>query len=216
MAPEQAIVGRELIQDLFWGSAQPLQTLKEPLKSRRIVAELRRFNDLTFFGGQSTHQTRLHTNINAHHICQGTWYGLLRGSFRYHLARCSHASLFPTGSTGNPSDRDERELNVDRQSPRFATRYCNKPHRCLRSRRKGSRLLKAVTADSCRPHVTYKGSPVASISIADPSLFRLGSPTYQLVYELLISSVSRITGFDNNEGSNGSVSFNFFCLTNVQ
>ncbi len=30
----------------------------------------------------------------------------------------------------------------------------------------------------------YEGSPVASISIADPFLFRLGSPTYQLVYEL--------------------------------
>src|SRR6266487_670892 len=86
---------------------------KEPIKAPRIIAELARFDDLTLLHRQTTHQTRLHTNIDAHHIGQRRRGRLGRRGSRHHLALHSHA---PACRHLRRSQREDRPIRTNENS----------------------------------------------------------------------------------------------------
>ena len=167
-------------QHLLRSHPQSLKSLKEPLEPLKRIGKRGRFDDLSFVHRQAGHRTRLHADIDAHHMRRHDLLGHRGRRSRHHRCSfsspssfCSHRRTYRDApQRGRPPSQDERELMSDRQSSQPRPGAATSPIVACSPDRRGAVYSRRSLPVSKRAACYYRGSPVASTSRADNIFLR--------------------------------------------
>src|SRR5712692_10245759 len=155
-------------QDLLTRDPQPLESLKEPVEPGKRIGKRGRFDDLSFVQCQAGHPTRLHADIDAHHMGRYDLLGHRGGRSRHHRCSlssppfsCSHRRTYRDAlQRGRPPSQDERELISDRQSSQRLLGAATSPIVASSPDGRGAVYSRRSLSVPNAPHVTTKALPL--------------------------------------------------------
>src|SRR5258708_21099419 len=167
-------------QQLFGSHPQALKALKKAVEPFKRIGKRGGFDDLPFVHRQAGQRTRLHADIDPHHMGRYNLLGHRGRRFRHHRcsflspsSSCLHRSTYRDAlQRGGPPSQDERALISDRQSSQPMLGAATSPMVASSPDGRGAVYSRRSLSVSKRAACYDEGSPVASTSRADAIFLR--------------------------------------------